>query len=1133
MAISRMIAGTLPRSHLSHLLTRDAEARLVIVAAPAGYGKTTTVRLAVERACKAKPDTAVPWITVSPHCNTPGRLYAVILSALREALGEIRDHDNADLTVKGLSATLARIKRDIIIVIDDLHLVSPGVEGVDDLLSEMVDTLPQNVRTVLVSRLQPEMPCIKRLRIRREIIEVGTEDLRMSPEEVLDLLKLTYADDQIDFDIACALAQRTEGWIMGVVIAEDLRRRTGRSWHEHLPKLHGEVEGLASYFAQEVFLGLSEKDRHLVRILAELPEWDLHTLAHLGEDADRAAFRGTEWNALIALAGKEHATFRMHPLFAEFIRAHETLSPHDYAQLASIAVGAGRTGAALNLLARAGQWEEYVDILRPMLFGGDGSGDPARLTDVEKHLQTVPPNVRERLPHWWVAWASVLQREGRFKELAVLESPGCFAAEHADAVVHITTCRMRAHTVLGNPAEAVRLGAPHATRMQAAGLCTGSDATLMSEYLFALHQLGDPCAAPLLETFAQWLNPQSDNPHERLLSLYHLIAHTAPSDRDLPRLLNRLDALVETASHIGHHAVIAAEITCGNALATLELFDAALQHYERAQEGIDRSGHTHAGSEMLYNRARALTAVGRLEEARRAIVAFGVDIVRRGPTEEKFMQLLLGDVILRDPSAGGAPGVFDNLHRLTNDALDLTSFQTLCALAYAGRDVRRLELLEEQAKVIGAFWNGPKGALRYPLEVVRAALLPDPSSKPGEYVKEYATYVHDDIQHGDTPTQAELTLCFLGLMTLGSTAMPLLSCFECSRVTLAALMLRYWEECGEDLKTEALRTLATRMDVNEILHFFALALEREPAIFLRAGLTWIPLKLAACTQVPESLLSRALKSAADHRVDTHAEQIFRTREPAPFSYRCLGDLVITRGGAPIELPADGKSKILSFLGYMIVNAGRDVHVEHVLDAVFGEVRPGNATNYLYQIVRRARLLLEPWLPSPRSSHIILAEQNAATYRFIVREQDTLDIRLFQASIDHMKRGADIHSMEASASAIAQYRGEFLANVRDEGWAAPWRERFGALMIDALRQQTKWHVRMRDWEHVRQVAERGYTLAPHEEEFCVALLHLAVNARDLRAFERTYASHVAAKEEFDGQPPGTFLQNLRASLLRRF
>ena len=165
-----------PRPHAlarTHLVDRlravSAPGRLTLVAAGAGWGKTTLVASWI----RAEPDRAA-WFSVDATDSDPVRFWGGVIAAL-------------DGVVPALLDELAALDAPVTLVIDDYHLADSAEIHIG--VGFLATHLPATLRLVLVSRTEPPLP-LARLRGQGRVAELGTEDLRLSAAESADLLDL-------------------------------------------------------------------------------------------------------------------------------------------------------------------------------------------------------------------------------------------------------------------------------------------------------------------------------------------------------------------------------------------------------------------------------------------------------------------------------------------------------------------------------------------------------------------------------------------------------------------------------------------------------------------------------------------------------------------------------------------------------------------------------------------------------------------------------------------------------------------------------------------------------------------------------------------------------------------------------
>ena len=180
--------GLVARDRLVRRLMEARDVPLALLAAPAGYGKTTTLLEWAQR-----DERPFAWIALDRAADDPEQLLAAVASAA------------GPLTRRGSA---------FVLVLDDLHFLRSA--AAIDALKAIVARPPAGAQVVLASRGELPFP-LGRLRAHREIVELAPRDFVMTRGEASALLEL--ARVQLGATEVDALMQRTEGWPAGLYLA--------------------------------------------------------------------------------------------------------------------------------------------------------------------------------------------------------------------------------------------------------------------------------------------------------------------------------------------------------------------------------------------------------------------------------------------------------------------------------------------------------------------------------------------------------------------------------------------------------------------------------------------------------------------------------------------------------------------------------------------------------------------------------------------------------------------------------------------------------------------------------------------------------------------------------------------------
>ena len=215
-------ANLVPRPSLLERLNEGLHGPLTLVAAPAGYGKTT---LMVEWRAGTGRDMPVAWLSLDEGDNDPVRFWFYLISALGKLQSDLGGDALQMLQTPKLPATenlltelinhLNTFPKDFVLALDDFHTITSQeiFRGIDFLLEH----IPLHMHLVLLTRTDPPL-AISRLRARGQLTEIRSEHLSFNPEETARFLNqimgLSLTPEQI-----VALEKRTEGWIAGLQLA--------------------------------------------------------------------------------------------------------------------------------------------------------------------------------------------------------------------------------------------------------------------------------------------------------------------------------------------------------------------------------------------------------------------------------------------------------------------------------------------------------------------------------------------------------------------------------------------------------------------------------------------------------------------------------------------------------------------------------------------------------------------------------------------------------------------------------------------------------------------------------------------------------------------------------------------------
>ena len=314
-------AFELPRNEVCERIFNAGAARLVLLRAPAGFGKTTVMQQVRRRF----EETGLPqaWLTLDRADNDVGRLLAGLVAALEPLIPALRrldlaDRKGPDELAFALIDTVAAHPAPFALFLDDFEsLQGPVVLG---LIQELIEQLPRGAQLIVGSRGAPEIG-LGRLRARGRLLEIEPEQLRFSEAEVDGYLRERRGLPLHPDDIR-RLHRSTEGWVAALWLASvtlENREEPGR----FIAGFSGSNAAVMDYLMEDVLSRQSVQVRDFLlqtSILTQLTAPLCDAVCGRQDSAAQLRFIDQAHLFLIPLQA-DRSEFRYHGMFAEFLRA--------------------------------------------------------------------------------------------------------------------------------------------------------------------------------------------------------------------------------------------------------------------------------------------------------------------------------------------------------------------------------------------------------------------------------------------------------------------------------------------------------------------------------------------------------------------------------------------------------------------------------------------------------------------------------------------------------------------------------------------------------------------------------------------------------------------------------------------
>jgi LuxR family transcriptional regulator, maltose regulon positive regulatory protein len=417
--VPELLAGRVSRPSLVAELRDGASARLILVSAPAGAGKTTV--LASWRADPAE-QRPFAWLSRDSRDNDPVRFWTYVLAALRTVVpGLGAGVDDALLSAAGdltelalplLVNALTSVPEPIVLVLDDYHAISNA--DVHQSMDFLIDHLPRTVQVAVAGRSDPPL-ALARLRASAGLLEVRVEDLRLSTEEATALLngslRLGLTREQIRM-----LRERTEGWAAGLqLVGLSLRGREDRE--RYILSFAGDDRQIVDYLMAEVLDRQTSGVREFLlrtSIVARLTGSLCDALLDRTDSARRLVELERANLFLISL-DERRRWYRYHHLFAELLVHELSLAMPDevvplHRRACEWHLREGLVAEAITHAVAAGDHSQAAELIAASWLDFVNRGE---LATVEAWTRALPPKLAQSDPRLCVARAWMLLVLGR------------------------------------------------------------------------------------------------------------------------------------------------------------------------------------------------------------------------------------------------------------------------------------------------------------------------------------------------------------------------------------------------------------------------------------------------------------------------------------------------------------------------------------------------------------------------------------------------------------------------------------------------------------------------------------------------------------------------------------------------
>jgi LuxR family transcriptional regulator, maltose regulon positive regulatory protein len=464
-------ARLVPRPRLRQRLTEALirEPSLIVISAPAGFGKTTLLSEWIRQL-------SIPaaWLSLDPADNDVARFLTYVSAALQQIYQPAGEMMTTALHAAALPETeslltslvneISSAARPAVLVLDDYHVIDALV--VHTALAFLVEHLPAQLHLVIAGRTDPPLS-LARLRARDRLIELRAADLSFTPIESTAFLNEVMRLDLTQTDVA-ALAERTEGWIAGLQMAAlSLQGREDRS--NFVRAFTGSHRFVLDYLIEEVLERQTPATQDFLLKTSILEQMTAALCDALtGEANGQAMLQQLEQsNLFIVPLDDERRWYRYHHLFADLLRSRlwqtqPELVPTLQQRASEWYARNDLMAEAMEAAVAAGDVDQVARLAEENVIALMDHGELSKLVD---WMNAVPVEVMRARPWLCVAhaWAAVYTGQMAAVEPCLQEAERVLHEQAADQardarlVGHIATIRSNVALLIGADDQAVEL----------------------------------------------------------------------------------------------------------------------------------------------------------------------------------------------------------------------------------------------------------------------------------------------------------------------------------------------------------------------------------------------------------------------------------------------------------------------------------------------------------------------------------------------------------------------------------------------------------------------------------------------------------------------------------------------------
>lgn len=459
-----------PRPRLINRLNAGLNGSLILISAPAGYGKTTLVTEWLH-SLTSIPSTSgrskgmlregeglrVAWLSLDESDNDPRRFLDYLLAAVKQIQPDVGQSVKTMLLspeppplkiiISALLEVWSALPSNAILALDDYHVITNII--IHDLLNQLLVHMSPALHLVILTRADPPLP-LARLRVRNQLTEIRANDLRFTLDEVTAFLSQTMRLSLTSEQVAL-LEARTEGWIAGLQLAA-LSMQGHENVEDFVAAFAGSHHYVVDYLVEEALNRQPEKTRDFLLKTSILERMNASLCKALTEVSESQSMLEDleRTNLFVVGLDNERQWYRYHHLFADVLRRYLSAKPSQLIrELHRLASDwhkqNGFITEAFDHALHSGNYSQAISIVEENASQMIGHAELATLL---RWVRVLPEEMINQRP-WlriYYAWAFLFSGESEAAETQLQLAEACFSTNKTTVMPeemqgHITTIR--------------------------------------------------------------------------------------------------------------------------------------------------------------------------------------------------------------------------------------------------------------------------------------------------------------------------------------------------------------------------------------------------------------------------------------------------------------------------------------------------------------------------------------------------------------------------------------------------------------------------------------------------------------------------------------------------------------------